>query len=65
MKALPITHKTKRSPLKEADAFLVNNDAQIHPQFVDARKSFAEGRAEGKTQTKPKEPQRKPLPTTN
>ena len=58
MKALPITHKTKRSPLKQADAFLVNNDAQIHAKFVDVRKAFADGRAEGKSQTKVKEPQR-------
>lgn len=65
MKALPITHKTKRSPLKEADAFLVNNDAQTHAQFVDVRKSFADGRAEGKSQTEVKGSQRKKVPTTS
>lgn len=65
MRSLPITHRAKNSPLKEADAFLVKNDAQVNPQFVDVAESYAKGRAAGKSQTTAKQPQRKPeLKTT-
>lgn len=61
MRSLPITHKAKNSPLKNADSFLVNNDAQVHPKFVDLAESYGEGRKEGKENTKAKTPQREKI----
>lgn len=46
MKALPVTHKATRSPLKMSGADLVANDRQIHKRFVDAEGPYAEGRKE-------------------
>lgn len=46
MKALPVTHKATRSPLKMSGADLVANDRQIHKKFVDAEGAYAEGRKE-------------------
>lgn len=54
MKSLPITNRAKRSPLKEADSFLVRNDAQTHNQFVDVASDYAAGRKEGLKMTKSK-----------
>lgn len=60
MKALPITHKANRSPLKLSDESLVENDRQVHKQFNDVASDYAAGRKEGIRMTKQKEPQRKP-----
>jgi len=61
MKALPITHKATRSPLKLSDEALVENDRQVHKQFNDVATDYANGRKEGIGMTKQKAPQRKPV----
>lgn len=58
MKALPITHKATRSPLKMSDDALVNNDKQSYKEFNDVAKDYAAGRKEGIAMTQKKGSQR-------
>jgi hypothetical protein len=59
MKAIPITHRSTRSPLKLSDEALVSNDSKSYREFVDVAGAYAKGRKEGKAETKPKSSQRK------
>lgn len=59
MKALPITHKATRSPLKMSGEALVANDQQAYKQFNDVASDYAAGRKEGLKMTQKKAPQRK------
>lgn len=54
MKALPITHKATRSPLKMSDEALVANDQQSYKEFNDVAKDYAKGRKEGIAMTQQK-----------
>jgi hypothetical protein len=58
MKALPITHKATRSPLKMSGEALVANDQQAYKQFNDVASDYAAGRKEGLKMTQKKGSQR-------
>lgn len=58
MKALPITHKATRSPLKMSDDALVANDQQSYKEFNNVAKDYAAGRKEGIQMTQKKGSQR-------
>jgi len=58
MKALPITHKATRSPIKLSAEALVSNDQQAYKQFNDVASDYAAGRKEGIKMTQKKGSQR-------
>ena len=64
MKALPITHKATRSPLKMSGEALVANDQQAYKQFNDVASDYAAGRKEGIKMTEKKGSQRSAPKTT-